>query len=136
MRAKDIKYIVIHCSDSPHGRGDNAETIHRWHLDKKWDGIGYHKVILEDGTVENGRPLYWSGAQAKGFNAVSWGVVMIGQGTYTPQQWMSLRNEIYNLLELAPQAKIVGHNDLDSGKECPMFDVQAWWNSLGIKKPT
>ena len=48
----NIDAIVVHCSDSPHGRGNNAETIHGWHLARKWSGIGYHYVILEDGTVQ------------------------------------------------------------------------------------
>jgi len=133
LKASDIKYIVIHCSDSPHGRGDGAEEIHQWHITKQnpFDGIGYHRVITEGGDVEQGRPLYWKGAQARGFNAVSWGVCLIGKGVYTPAQWMSLKDEIHHLLELAPQAKVVGHNDLDSSKGCPLFDVQAWWNNLG-----
>jgi len=131
MKASDIKYIVIHCSDSPHGRGDGAEEIHRWHLERGFDGIGYHRVITEDGSVEQGRPLYWKGAHVKGFNGVAWGVVIFGNGVYTPGQWVSLKDEIHHLLELAPQAKVVGHNDLDSSKGCPLFDVQDWWNNLG-----
>ena len=134
MKASDIQYIVIHCSDSPHGRGDGAEEIHRWHITKKpspYDGIGYHRVINEGGRVEHGRPLYWQGAHARGFNGVSLGICLIGNGVYTPQQWISLKDEIHRLLLVAPKAKVVGHNDLDSSKGCPLFDVQAWWNSLG-----
>jgi N-acetyl-anhydromuramyl-L-alanine amidase AmpD len=127
MKAEDVKYIVVHCSDSPQGRGDNAETIHLWHIQKGWDGIGYHRVILEDGTVENGRPLYWVGSHARGNNSKSVGVCLIGDGIYTPQQWHALRELIFKLLTRFPGAAVVGHNDLDSGKTCPKFDVKAWW---------
>jgi len=131
LKASDIKYIVIHCSDSPHGRGDGASEIHRWHQERGFDGIGYHKVILENGLIDDGRPLCWKGAHAKGFNGVSWGICLIGKGVYTPAQWMSLKDQIFHLIGMAPQAKVVGHNDLDSSKGCPLFDVQAWWNNLG-----
>ena len=36
------------------------------HLGFGWDGIGYHKVILRSGKVENGRPEFWIGAHVKG----------------------------------------------------------------------
>ncbi len=60
-----ITKIVIHNSDSKIG---NAETIHEWHLDRGWDGIGYHYVINTDGSEERGRPEYWSGAHVKAYN--------------------------------------------------------------------
>lgn len=131
MKLSDIKFIVVHCSDSPHGRGDNAETIHRWHLEKGWDGVGYNRVILEDGTIEHGRPLYWVGSHAKGYNNRSVGICLIGAGFYTPQQWDALSVAIHDILEQCPQAVVVGHNDINTKKECPMFDVKAWWMSLG-----
>ena len=127
MKAEDIQYIVVHCSDSPQGRGDNAETIHRWHLENGWSGIGYHRVILESGVVENGRPLYWVGSHARGHNNHSIGICLIGDGVYTFEQYDALRTLIFDLLARSPQAKVVGHCDLDSGKTCPNFDVKAWW---------
>jgi len=80
---------VIHCSDSPHGRGDNAATIHKWHKERGFDGIGYHYVILEDGEVENGRPHYWEGAHTKGHNDTI-GICLIGEHDFTPEQFKSL----------------------------------------------
>lgn len=129
MKASEVEYIIIHCSASPQGRGDDAETIHAWHLANGWSGIGYHCVILEDGTIENGRPLYWIGSHARGYNTKSIGVCLIGEGVYTLQQWHALRTHIFKLLEKFPQAKVVGHNELDDNKDCPMFDVQEWWNA-------
>ena len=130
MKPEDVKFIVIHCSDSPQDRGDDASTIDRWHREKGWDMIGYHKVILEDGVVENGRPEWMPGAHVYGYNQKSVGVCLIGNGLYTGQQWGSLPNAIHDLLKQFPQAVVCGHNDLDKNKECPRFDVKAWWSSL------
>jgi hypothetical protein len=122
MQPKDIKYIVVHCSDSPH-RGDTAEDIHRWHKERGFDGIGYHKVIREDGKEENGRPLYWPGAHVRGHNSHSWGICLLGTDTFTKAQIARLGAVIQRMKNLAPQAKLVGHRDLDGGKTCPNFEL-------------
>lgn len=129
MEASKVEFIIIHCSDSPQNRGDNAETIHRWHTEapNHWDGIGYHRVILEDGTVEHGRPLYWVGSHARGYNARSIGICLIGDGIYTHEQFHALRGLIFDLLGLFPNAVVRGHCDLDNKKTCPQFDVIKWW---------
>ena len=122
-----INYLVVHCSDSPAGRGDDAETIHRWHKEKGWDGIGYHAVILENGTVQAGRPIYWTGAHCRGHNSDSLGVCLIGKGDYTERQFNALKCQLNQWLAIFPDANVVGHCDLDSRKQCPLFDVKKWW---------
>ena len=42
--------------------------IHNLHLSFGWDGIGYHKIILRNGIIQNGRPEYWVGAHVYGKN--------------------------------------------------------------------
>tara|TARA_R110002167_G_scaffold271300_3_gene477851 strand:- start:1292 stop:1702 length:411 start_codon:yes stop_codon:yes gene_type:complete len=123
-----IKKLVVHCSDSPQGRGDTAKTINRWHLEKSWDGIGYHSVILEDGTIENGRPIYWKGSHVGALNSESLGVCLIGKGgDATQEQLLSLHEQLMRWLTLFPDAEICGHTDLDPRKTCPGFDVKKWW---------
>jgi N-acetyl-anhydromuramyl-L-alanine amidase AmpD len=119
-----VKYIVVHCSDSPQGRGDTAETIHSWHKEKGWDGVGYHYVILEDGTVENGRPEYWPGSHVRGHNSHSLGICLIGRDRFTTEQMDALRGLLRRLHAKYPEAVIVGHRDLDPSKTCPNFDVR------------
>jgi len=128
-----INLIAIHCSDSPHGRGDNAETIHKWHLEKGWSGIGYHYVIDEFGNLERGRPHYWTGAHVKNHNRNSLGICLIGKNEFTPEQFNMLAELLRELTSKYPNAKIKGHYQLDTqGKTCPNFDVPEYLRSRGF----
>lgn len=118
-----IKQIIIHCSDTPNGRWHTAKDIHQWHLNRNWDGIGYHYVIKLDGIVENGRPEYWMGSHAKGRNRDSIGICLIGKDKYTGSQWIALINLLKECQGRHPNSKIIGHNEI-SHKTCPGFNVQ------------
>lgn len=127
-----LKYIVVHCSDSPQGRGDGAGTIHQWHLERGWDGIGYHAVIDEYGHVESGRPVFrdgtfWPGAHVTGHNHESVGICLIGTDKFTDQQLSALRRQIDWYKSIWPGAEVIGHCGLDSRKTCPNFDVKTWY---------
>ena len=124
-----INKIVVHCSDSPQGRGDNAATIHRWHQERDWSGIGYHYVVLEDGTIEAGRPEYWQGAHVQGHNRESIGICLIGTKKFTSSQFDALYDKLSELCERHPRAVVYGHRDLAPGRDCPGFDVSAWLES-------
>lgn len=118
---------VIHCSDSPQGRGTDAKNIHRWHLENGWDGIGYHYVILEDGTIQNGRPEYWKGSHTRGYNNAL-GICLIGKDSFTEAQYFSLFNLIAS--KGFSKEEVKGHYELDSKKTCPNFDVPAWLDTI------
>jgi len=125
-----IEKIFVHCSASPQNRGDDAETIHGWHKQRGWDGIGYHSVILENGVVQQGRPVYWQGAHCRGYNRNSLAVCLIGTGgDATRLQLFSLQDVIKQWLSNNPTAEIAGHNEY-STKECPGFDVKEWWQTI------
>jgi N-acetylmuramoyl-L-alanine amidase len=127
--------IVIHCSDSPQGRGDNAETIDRWHKERGWSGIGYHFVILEDGTIEAGRDIDKQGAHAKGYNHYI-GICLIGIDKFTDKQFESLKALVSGLMEnydIMPN-KVLGHYQVDKhGKTCPNFDIVEFKNKIKDK---
>jgi len=127
-----MKKIVIHCSDSPHGRGDDAQTIHRWHKQRGWDGIGYHFVILENGEIQNGRPLYWQGAHVNGHNKDTIGICLIGRDAFTQEQFSSLDNLAKGLMRMygLEEKDVVGHGELDRGKTCPNFNVREFARGL------
>lgn len=135
--SKPVNYIVVHCSDSPNMLGDSrldtAGSIHAWHTQRGWDGIGYHYVIDEMGREEQGRPVFlgtktfWEGAHVSGHNSVSIGICLIGKDHFHDSQLAAARKRIDSLIEIWPEAKVLGHRDLDSRKTCPNFDVAEWY---------
>ncbi len=134
LNANDIKYIVVHCSDTPNNKYIGVEEIHRMHLKFGWDGVGYHKIILRSGEIKNGRPEYWVGAHAFGINNISLGVCLIGRNKFNKLQFKSLRKIILNWKKKFPSAIVKGHKDaIKTSKTCPNFDVDKWLISEKIK---
>jgi N-acetylmuramoyl-L-alanine amidase len=125
-----VDYLVVHCSYTPDDRGVTAAEIHQWHKDRGWSGIGYHRIINRDGSVEDGRPEYWTGAHVRGYNKKSLGVCLIGRNDFTPDQYSTLIWVLKAWIIRYPDAEIVGHCDLDPKKTCPNFDVKEWWNNV------
>ena len=133
MKPSDVNKIIIHCSATRECDDSiNAEVIDRWHKDRGWRGIGYHYVVLMDGTIETGRMVDQCGAHTKGHNCESIGVCYIGgvesdgktpKDTRTPEQIGSLL-ELLVLRKMYPGAKIHSHRDF-AAKACPSFDATA-----------
>lgn len=112
-RRRSTKRIIIHHSDSDQG---DAKTIHGWHLNRGWAGIGYHFVIRKDGVIERGRPEYAIGAHSgpKG-NGDSIGICLIGRfEQYAPNesQIAALVELIRDLEARYGDLKIIGHRDV------------------------
>ena len=125
--SKNIKLLVVHCSDTQDRKNFTAVDIHNMHLKFGWDGIGYHKVIERSGKIQNGRPEYWVGAHVKGKNSISLGVCLIGRHKFTVKQFNSLERVLKKWKSFYPQAEIVGHVDTgNTNKTCPNFDVKNW----------
>lgn len=131
-----MKYIVIHCADTFADMDIGAKEINEWHKQRRWSEIGYHYVIRRNGDVEKGRSENKPGAHVAGYNTGSIGVCLVGGKArdgenpcnFTRAQWRALESLIMQLSIEYPQAEIVGHTDLDVGKTCPTFNVEAWWN--------
>ena len=133
---REIKKIIVHCSATQEGRDFDAAEINRWHLKKGWSGIGYHYVVLLDGTIEYGRSIYKQGAHVKGENEGSIGICYIGgvefycgsngewiaKDTRTPEQKESLLLLLKTLKKMHKNATIHGHNEF-AAKSCPCFDA-------------
>ena len=133
LNSQKIKLLVIHCSDTDDNDDITSRDIHQMHLDFGWDGIGYHKIILRCGKIENGRPEYWIGAHVKGKNDISLGVCLIGRNQFTKNQFFSLEKILRKWKSLYPKAKIVGHCDTGNTKKtCPNFDVITWSKTLKL----
>ena len=130
LKTENIRYLVVHCSDTPDHDPITARDIHEMHLGFGWHGVGYHRVINRDGVVEPGRPDYWVGAHVYGHNEESLGVCLIGRTDFTDAQFQSLESILVEWIAKHPQAEVVGHCDFEyTDKTCPNFDAKKWWLS-------
>jgi len=128
LNENNIKYLVVHCSDTPDTDDLKASDIHKMHLSFGWNGIGYHKIICKNGEIENGRPECWVGAHVYGFNEVSLGVCLIGKNNFNSLQLNSLFHLLSSWKKKYSSAEVVGHNNFPNTKKtCPNFDVKRWW---------
>lgn len=136
---RQINYIIIHCSATKAGQDFRAKDIDRWHRERGWDGIGYHKVIDLDGTIEPGRSEAKPGAHCKGHNSDSIGICYVGgldkngkpADTRTAAQKESLLEIIKHYKKLYPNAKVVGHRDMPNvHKACPCFNAKEEYKNI------
>jgi N-acetylmuramoyl-L-alanine amidase len=132
-------YIIIHCSATPPSMDIGAREIRAWHKERGWTDIGYHHVINRHGKLEMGRPTLFVGAHARGFNRTSVGICLVGgvdntnhpDANYTVAQWEALARLVTACKNMYREAVVLGHRDLPGvTKDCPCFDVPAWWNKL------
>ncbi|BDD03753.1 N-acetylmuramoyl-L-alanine amidase [Aureibacter tunicatorum] len=145
---KKLKYLVLHCTDTPVGRVVSKEDIDHWHMSpvakggRGWSRPGYSDMIGLCGELVNLRPYdqdefvqkeerTWG---ARGYNAISRHVVYAGGkggDTRTDEQLATMFFYCHYFVRRHPDAKIIGHNQISS-KSCPGFDVPAWLRSIGI----
>ena len=136
-----ITEIIVHCAATPEGKDFTVEDIRRWHKAQGWSDIGYHYVIYRNGHIEPGRDVDLIGAHCVkgGHNTHSIGICYIGgmdadnkraKDTRTLAQKAALLGLLTDLRQLYPEAKIYGHRDFDSGKNCPSFDARREYGHL------
>ena len=127
-----ITHLIIHCTATPEGRDVTLKDVDRWHRQLGWNGCGYHYLITLDGRIHPARPLYQAGAHCRGYNTHSIGIAYVGgverdgrtpKDTRTAAQRQSLSTLVKGLHRLFPQARLVGHHDLNPNKACPCFNV-------------
>ena len=133
--------LIIHCAATTPTMNIGVKEIDRWHKQRGFFNfasglsIGYHYVIRRDGTVEKGRPDSEAGAHAKGYNAHSLGICLVGgidangkpENNFTPEQWGALIELVVKLAKSyhISRDKIIGHNQV-AAKDCPCFSVPEW----------
>ena len=137
MARQETSYIVIHCSQTrPSQKDVDAKWIDRIHRSNGWLKIGYARVLKRDGTWEQGREDDEVQAHVKGYNHCSIGICLVGgakeenwkleDDNFTGEQFESLKKELTRLILKYPDARIVGHRELDNKKFCPSFDVRQY----------
>lgn len=138
---RTINSIIIHCTATKPLAHINVNDVRRWHRERGFSDIGYHYLILVDGTVEAGRPLSAIGAHCKGHNAHSIGICYVGglndkgkpADTRTPAQREAMRTLLTSLKHRFPDATIHGHRDF-AAKACPCFDATAEYAYLSTER--
>lgn len=116
MQARPVDLIVVHCSATPNGRDlferdatgkvirTPVEVIDEWHkaagfrrhqaqqarFNPQIRHCGYHFLLYVDGAIATGRAPDEVGAHARGYNARSIGICLLGTSRYTREQWASL----------------------------------------------
>jgi len=141
---REIKRIILHCSDSSWG---TASVIEKWHTDPNKPGgpfhsIGYHYVLCSgvlrvgekynkdyDGVIQRGREDEVQGAHVKGHNEDSIGICLIGDHTFTYTQLFKtlpkLLSQLMDKYNLTTE-DIIGHYELDDKKTCPNIDMDLY----------
>ncbi len=136
---RDINEIILHCSATPEGRHHDVEDIRRWHVDGRgWSDIGYHYLILLDGTVEAGRPVARQGAHCKGHNKDTIGICYVGgcdksmkpKDTMNHGQEKAFLNLVEALRNVFGELKVHGHQLYAPHKACPSFKVEDKWPDI------
>jgi len=138
---RELSSIVLHCSATPEGRHHDVEDIRDWHVNGRgWSDVGYHFVVLLDGTVEEGRPITRPGAHVRGHNHNTIGICYIGgcdldmepKDTMTYDQEIAVEELVCSLRdEYGDDLEFVGHNDFPGvRKACPSFKVSEKFDYL------
>ena len=76
MATKVTKLVVHHSASA--GKSTNKALIEKWHKERGFSQIGYHRVIEANGSIVQGRSEETMGAHAKGANSGSLGVCVVG----------------------------------------------------------
>ena len=135
---RKINKIIIHCTATPEGREVTVKDVRAWHAQRGFTDIGYHYLIMLDGTIAKGRPIELSGAHTLGHNYDSIGIAYVGgmtkdmkkaKDTRTPAQKVALLSLLAKLVTEYPDAEIYGHRDF-SDKECPSFDARKEYKNI------
>tara|TARA_R110000744_G_scaffold49124_3_gene106824 strand:+ start:49 stop:450 length:402 start_codon:yes stop_codon:yes gene_type:complete len=125
---RKISKIIIHCADTPEGKYFDIHDIRKWHVEeRRWPDVGYHYVILLDGTIQLGRPLEIAGAHTRGFNSESIGICYIGGADNVDTRTCEQKNTLNTLLSFLrltfKDARVHSHSNFTTKKSCPSFDA-------------
>lgn len=133
VKRASTQYIILHHIDA---KTATVQDIHRWHLERDnqtWAGIGYNIYVRKDGSVYKGRGVEMSGAHTENYNSISVGVAFEGDyelidKSMPEAQYNAGLEVIEYLKELYPNAKIVGHKELNKtscpGSNFPLSDLK------------
>lgn len=121
------EFIVLHHAAASKA---SATTIHNWHLQRGWIGIGYHFYVRKDGSIYRGRPEDTIGAHTEGYNSRSIGICAEGNfevETMPDAQKRAIIELLRELKKRYPNAQIKRHKDFAAtacpGKNYPLNEI-------------
>lgn len=118
-KMKEIEGVVLHNSGVTVLQ--SVETIHNYHKNKGWAGIGYQYYVRKDGSVYRGRPENMAGAHCPGVNSTSIGIC--AEGNFNEENMTDVQKQA--IIELVEDIKsrynikwIKGHREI-LATSCP-----------------
>ena len=128
--------LVLHCTDTRPNQDFTIGKLIASHRARGFgDFPGYHLYVRRDGSLFYCRPVGMVGCHVKGWNRHSIGICYEGGHSCSPEykyednrtaEQMVVLDEIFELLhEVYPEARIVGHSELDPRKACPCLSPPA-----------
>ena len=128
-----IDLLVLHCTDTRPNQNFTIGKLIASHRARGFgDFPGYHLYVRRDGSLFYCRPVGMVGCHVKGWNRHSIGICYEGGHSCSPEykyednrtaEQMVVLDEIFALLhEVYPEARIVGHCELNPRKACPCLD--------------
>lgn len=144
-----VQLIVLHCFFTPADMHVTPAMLARWGRERGWKHqlYGYRGYWHQDGTYQqlvpdNGDAFIdpWevtNGARGHNHHAEHYayaGGMQHGKpwDTRTFAQRIKMMDKVLNSIKAMPWVRVAGHNQLDTGKECPCFNVPAWLHKFGI----
>ena len=129
---RNIKRLIFHHFGASVPAGMDVSQIRHMHIvDREWDDIGYHGLIMPDGLFCNGRDVDIAGAHTWSFNTGSIGIMFVA-GSPEGGVTRPTRAQLKTAMELIAEQdeyyddyEILGHRDLRP-THCPGFDVPHW----------
>lgn len=142
---KKIKFVVLHHSWSPDRQTLDFPGIVRHHvMIQGWRDVGYTEIIEEykNKIVSlSGRPIYLSGAHAKGFNSNSYSFCFIGnydKEKPSHKMWVKglERVKVACLTHNVPVKNVIGHAEtfVLLGKARTLADAQKKYKTCPGRK--
>lgn len=130
-RLEAISYITVHHSATSSG---NAQSFANYHVNyNNWPGIGYHFVILRDGTIQWTNSLTTTSYHTGGRNTGNIGICLVGSGQFTDVQMERLITLIQHLrMDVSVLVRrVLGHNEHpDQSTACPSMDMDSIRNQV------
>ena len=143
----EIKNLVWHCADTPAAFNVTREDIEQWHIKENgWSRVGYHVLVQRSGALDIMIPFNRDGVivaeelanGARGYNSNSihacWAGGKNNIDNRTSEQKAAMETITELIIMLWPKIKVVGHQQINSYKYCPSFNVPEWLESLDVSE--